>query len=242
MAKDLIPAAVFENLPAQMGDDDDFKDLSQTSDFLRRLQLVSKGKYVDSKQVGPGNYAVIIDGDKAQDIGDTIDILVLARRPKALDMSDVSQVIVSYDKNSDLFQDIAVRSSIKDSGCQYGVSFLVVERSTGCLYEFFCGSISLRREIPTLSAYMPLSAEQIEARGLKDIEPHGPLPLTLGSRNIQKKRYSWFVPVPQKCSTPFTAKQVPKEDVIIKEMDRFINPPKDETEVVSNDGADRRDR
>jgi hypothetical protein len=194
MAKDLIKAAVFENLPAQMGDDDDFKDLSQASDFLRRLQLVSKGKYVDSKQVGPGSYAVIIDGDKAQDLGDKIDILVLARRPKALDMSDVSQVIVSYDKNSDLFQDIAVRSGVKDSGCQYGVSFLIIERSTGCLYEFFCGSKSLRREIPTLSAYMPLSAAQIEARGLKEVEPHGPLPLTMGSKHIKTARYSWFVP------------------------------------------------
>ncbi|MHC4702442.1 MAG: hypothetical protein ACYTFQ_17905 [Planctomycetota bacterium] len=242
MAKDLIPADLLDSLPAQMGDDDDFKDLSQSSDFLRRLQLVSKGKYVDSKQVGPGSYAVIIDGEKADDLGDKIDILVLARRPKALDMSDTSQVIVSYDKSSDLFQDIAARSSVKDSGCQYGVSFLIVERSTGCLYEFFCGSISLRREIPTLSAYMALSAAQIEARGLQGVEPHGPLPLTLGSRNIKKARYSWFVPVPQKCSTPFTASQVPKEEVIRKEMDRFINPPKDETEVVSTDGSDQRPR
>jgi hypothetical protein len=89
---------------------------------------------------------------------------------------------------------------------------------------------------------MPLSAAQIEARGLKEVEPHGPLPLTLGSKHIKTARYSWFVPDPSKCSTPFTASQVPKAEVIRKEMDRFINPPKDETEVVSTGGSDRRDR
>jgi hypothetical protein len=241
MAKDLIPADLLENLPAQMGDDDDFKDLSQSTDFLRRLQLVSKGKYVDSRKVGPGCYAVILDSENAQDLGDKIDILVLARRPKALDMSDLEQVVVSYDNKSDLFVDIAARSGTKDSGCQYGVSFLVIERSTGSLYEFFCGSISLRKEIPVLSAYMAITQEQIEARGLEKVEPHGPLPLTLGSKNVRKKSYSWFVPVPQKCSTPFTAAQVPNADVIRKEMERFVNPPKDETTVVPN-GEERRPR
>lgn len=242
-AKELVPAAVLENLPAQMGNDEDFKDLSQSSEFLRRLQLVSKGKYVDSEKVKPGCYAVILDGENAQDLGKTIDILVLARRPKALDMSDLEQVVVSYDNKSDLFQDIAQRSGVKDSGCQYGVSFLVAERSTGCLYEFFCGSISLRKEIPTFSAYMAINAEQIEARGLEGVEPHGPLPLTIGSRNVRKKKYSWFVPVPQDCSTPFTADQVPSAEVIAKEMALFINPPKDETTVVvKKEGEGRRDR
>jgi hypothetical protein len=236
---DLVPADLLENLPAQMGDDADFKELSQSSDFLRRLQLVSKGKYVDSLKVKPGCYAVILDGENAQDLGKTIDILVLARRPKALDMSDLQQVVVSYDNKSDLFVDIAERSGVKDSGCQYGVSFLVIERGTGSLYEFFCGSISLRKEIPTLSAYMSLSAAQIEARGLKEVEPHGPLPLTLGSKNVRKKNYSWFVPVPQSCSTPFTAGQVPNADALRKEMERFVNPPKDETTVVPTDDKRR---
>jgi hypothetical protein len=50
------------------------------------------------------------------------------------------------------------------------------------------------------------------------------------------------VPVPQACSTPFTAGQVPDADAIRKEMERFINPPKDETTVVTNEGDKRRAR
>lgn len=242
MSNDLIPAEVFAGLPAQMGDDADFQNLAQSTEFLRRIQLISKGKYVDSRQVQPGNYAIIIDGGNAQDIGDSIDVLVLARRPKAIDMSDVEQVVVSYDNKTDLFQDIAARSTEQDSGCQYGVSFLFAERSTAQLYEFFCGTSSSRREIPTISAYMAVTAAQIKARGLKDVEPHGPLPLTLKSKNVRRKTYSWFVPVPQACSTPFTAKQLPKPEAIRKEMEKFVVPPEDETTVVKDDGKKRRAR
>lgn len=242
MSNDLIPADVFAGLPAQMGDDVDFQQLSQSTEFLRRIQLVSKGKYVDSRKVQPGNYAVIIDSDNANDIGDSIDVLVLARRPKAIDMSDVEQVVVSYDSKSELFLNIAERSAEQDSGCQYGVSFLIAERSTGQLYEFFCGTSSMRREIPAISAYMAASKDQIKARGLKDVKPHGPLPLTLKSKNVRRKTYSWFVPVPQDCSTPFTAQQLPSAEIIRKEMEKFVCPPEDETKVVQDDKKGRRAR
>lgn len=238
MSKELIPAAVLANVPAQLGDDSDFQDLAKGGDFLRRLQLVSKGKYVDSGQVKPGNFAVIIDGETAQDLGATIDVMVISRRPKAIDMSDKAQIVVSYDKSSELFQEIAAKSVEKDSSCQYGASFLIIERRTGGLYEFFCGSISTRREVATISAYMSITKEQIVARELKDVEPHGPLPLTLTSKHITKK-WSYFVPEVHDCSTPFTAKQIPAEEVIVKEMDKFVNPPKDETKVVKNDGNRR---
>jgi hypothetical protein len=237
-SNELIPASVLANVPAQMGDDSDFQDLSQGGGYLRRLQLVSKGKYVDSGQVKPGNYAIIIDGDNAQDLGNSVDVLVVSRRPKALDMSDKSQIVVSYDKKSELFQEIAAKSEEKDSGCQYGASFLVIERSTGALYELFCGSVSARREVDTISGYMAVTAEQIKARDLKGVEPHGPLPATLTSKYIQS-RYNYFVPEVHDCSTPFTAQQVPEEAVIVKEMDKFVHPPKDDTKVVKNDGNRR---
>jgi hypothetical protein len=237
MSKELIPAATLANVPAQMGDDDDFV---QESTFLRRLQLVSKGKHVDSGHVKPGNYGIIIDSNTAQDIGNKIDVLVMSRRPKAIDMSDNDQIIVSYDKKSELYLEIAAKSSEKDSGCQAGSSFLVIERSTGAFYEFFCGSKSAQRIAPTIGGYMAITAKQIKDRGLVDVEPHGPLPLTLTSKYIQQ-RFNYFAPEVQDCSTPFTAQQIPKEAVIVAEMQKFVNPPKDETKVVKSDG-DRRAR
>lgn len=244
-SNDLIPADVFAGLPStQMGDDSQFQSLSQASEFLRRIQLISKGKYVDSRQCQGGDYAVIIDGETAKSLGDTIDILVLARRPKALDMSDVEAVVSSYDPNSDLFKDIQARSAEQDSGCQYGVSFLIAERSTACCYEFFCGSVSLRRETDSLWAYSAKTAQQIEQFQLKGYSPGQPKPLTLKSKNIRKKNYSWFVPVLQDCSTPFNAQQVPSGEVIKKEIERFLNPTKNEetTVVKKDDGKKRRAR
>lgn len=235
MSKELIPAATLASVPAQMGSDDDFVPVST---FLRRLQLVSKGKHVDSGHVKPGNYAIIIDSNTAQDIGDKIDIMVLSRRPKAIDMSDTDEVVVSYDKSSELYLEIAARSSEKDSGCQYGTSFLVIERSTGALYEFFCGSKSAQRIAPTIGGYMAVTAKQIKDRGLTGVEPHGPLPLTLTRKYIQS-RYNYFAPEVQDCSVPFTAQQIPKEAVIVAEMQKFVCPPKDETKVVKQDGERR---
>lgn len=235
MSNELIPADVLASVPStQLGDDSQFTSLSQSSEFLRRIQLISKGKYVDSRQCQGGDFAVIMDSETAKPIGDSIDILVLARRPKALDMSDLEAVIVSYDPNSDLFKDIQARSAESDSGCQYGVSFLIAERSTASLYEFFCGSVSLRRETDTIWAYSAKTKEQIEKFNLKGFVPGQPKPLTLKSKNVRKKTYSWFVPKVQDCSTPFTKNQVPSPEVIQKELERFLNPAREETTVAKN--------
>ena len=116
---------------------------------------------------------------------------------------------------------------------------MIIERTTGAHYEFFCGSISTRREVATFSAHMAITGEQIKARDLKGVEAHGPLPMTLAVKHITTK-WSYFVPVVLDCSTPFTAKQVPDKATIVKEMEKFVNPPKDETKVVENDGNRRK--
>ena len=60
------------------------------------MQLYTKGKAINKGQVRPGCYG-IPEGEEVIDLGDTIDILPLARRPKAIDMTDKDAVIVSYD-------------------------------------------------------------------------------------------------------------------------------------------------
>jgi hypothetical protein len=225
MTTDLIPADVFGEVSTQVASDDDFNDMS-SSDFLRRIELKSKGALIDTGKVGPGHYAVIKSSEDAVDLGNSIDILPLARRPKAIDMSDSEQIVVTYDRQSDLFKDIEKRSAQPNSSCQFGASFLVVERSTGKLYELFLGSKSNRREVATVSDFLPLTAADIKRRELEGQEPHGPLPLTLKSKRVEnkKQKWSWFVMVPKPCSNPFTAKQVPNPDEIRIELERFLNP------------------
>ena len=101
-----------------------------------------------------------------------------------------------------------------------------MERSTGQLYELFLGSASNRREVGTVSDFLPLSAQDIERRGLTDVEPHGPLALTLKSKRVENKKnnWSWFVMVPKPCSNQFTKDQIPSPDVLKAEIEKFLNP------------------
>ena len=245
MSNDLIPADVFGEVTTQLGSDEDFADLG-SSKFLQRLELKSSGQLINEGKVRPGHYAVIISSDDAVDLGDSIDIMPLARRAKAIDMSDPNNIVVSFDRNSDVFKSIEKRSSIKDSRCQYGASFLVVERSTGKLYEMFLGSASNRREVGTFSEALPLTAASIKAKKLEDVKPHGPLAMALKSKLVknEQKGYSWFVIVPKPCSNPFTKKQIPEPDVIKTEIEKFLNPeqPEAEAEAPPEDGGKKRAR
>jgi len=245
MTTELIPADFFTGLPSTEFADETFEEVATSTDFLQRLQLISKGKYVDTKQAQGGDYAIIIDSDTCKVIGDTIDILVLERRHKALDMSDTAQVITSYDPETDLFADIKARSAEKDSGCQYGVTFFITERSTRKPFEFFFGTKSLRRALSDMYAYMSLSPAQIKARKLPEgTDPHGPMPLTLKSKNVRSRdgKFSWFVPVFQDCSTPFTIDQLPAAEKLNEEIIKFSSSDKGAKAVTQPEGTKKRAR
>ena len=212
----------------QVGGDDVYNDLAKGGDFLARLQLYTKGKAIDKGLIKPGHYGVPVSEEEITDLGESIDLLVYARRPKAIDMNDKEAIIVVHDHTSPEFQRIAALSLEKESHCMYGPSFLVFERSTGRFYEFFCGSKSTRTEAKKIYPFMPVSKTDIEARNLTDVDPHGPLPMTLKSRYVEKGSFSWHVPVVQKCSTPF--KSEPAGEVVIKEIGKFLTF-KDEEQV-----------
>ncbi len=225
MSNELIPADVFGTISTQVASDEDFNDLS-SGKFLQRLELKSKGALIDTGKVGPGHYAVVKSAEDADDLGDSVDVLMLARRPKAIDMSDIENIVVTYDRQGELFKNIEERSGKPNSRCQFGASFLVVERSTGKMYELFLGSASNRREVGTLSDFLPVTAADIERRGLKGVEPHGPQAVTLKSKRVENKKnnWSWFVIVPTPCSNNFTVDQIPSTDLIRAEIEKFLNP------------------
>jgi hypothetical protein len=242
---DLIPAGVFGEISTQTADDSDFKDMS-SGGYLRRIELKSKGVLIDEGIVKPGHYCVVRSSKDADDLGNSIEVLPLARRAKAIDMSDSQQIIVTYDRKSDLFKNIEKRSGQKNSRCQFGASFLVAERTTGKLFELFLGSASNRREVGTVSDFLPLSAADIKRRGLTEVEPHGPLPMTLKSKRVENKanNWSWFVMVPTACGNTFTEKQIPALEVIKEEIEKFLAPDDGNQPEVSpkNEGGKQRAR
>jgi len=226
----LVP--VFENLPAiQMGSDDGFDGLAKGGDFLGRLQLYSKGSAINKELISPGHWGIPEGDDQITDLGKTVDVIPLARRPKAIDLSDTDAIITNYDMDSKEFRRIETASAEQNSGCMYGTSFLVYERTTGRFLEYFCGTKSTRSESKKIFPFLAVTAEDIVKRGL-NVEPHGPLPLRMNVKLVEKKKWSWHAPVVVKCSTPFNT--LPTRGQVLREMERFLNPSDSGTEKVAD--------
>lgn len=194
-------------------------EVSQGSDFLPRIQLITKGKYVDTGKIAPGHWGIPQPGgEDIIDLGDKIDVIPINARAKALDVSDKENIISVYDTSDPEYQ--RIKAAPKNSGCMYGPSFLVVERSTGKLHELFFSNKSGRNEAGKMKPFL-VSAT----------------PCTLGIRYKKGPDYGWHVPVITKCSEPFAPESVPTMDVINKETEKFKNPEKGGDEKVPEDEA-----
>jgi hypothetical protein len=233
----LVPANLSQLPSTQLGSDAAFDDLSKGGEFLARLQLYSKGSAINKGLISPGHWGIPEGDEEVTDLGPSVDLLPLARRPKAIDLGDKDAIVVDYDMASDEFKRIADAAMEQDSGCMYGPSFLVIERSTGRFLEWFCGTKSTRSVAKRIYTYLPLTEEDIKARGVK-AEPHGPLPFTMKIKLVERKRFSWHVPVVVKCSTPFA--NLPPTDKVIQEIQRFINPKDTGVEKVNEEEAQKR--
>lgn len=236
--KNLVPVD-FEQLPATTrGSDDDFDAMSKSNDFLSRLQLFSKGIAINKGLITPGSWGIPEGDDKLTDLGKTVDVIIFARRPKALDLHDTEAILTSYDMKSKEFERIQAASGTQNSGCMYGPSFLVLERSSGRFLEWFCGTKTTRSEAKKMYPFMRVTEADIAARpALEGTQPHDALPMTMNVKLCEKGTFSWHAPVVERCSTPF--KNVPKIEKIIFEMERFLNPTDAGTESVDKEEAGR---
>ena len=218
MSSELVPFDASALPSTEVVTAEEMTELSKGVDYLQRFQLVTKGKYVDTGKITPGHYGIPLPGgEEIEDLGDSVDILPLAVRAKALDMSDRSAVVAVYDMKTPEFKDIKARASEKDSGCMWGPSFLVVERSTGRCYEFFMGTKSARAVSGDLVNFLPVSEATAASQGC---DAHGPLPCTLTVRYAKRGDWGWHVPVINKCSEPFT--NTPSLDVLKEEIQKFV--------------------
>jgi hypothetical protein len=164
---------------------------ANVTEYLQRVQLVTKGKYVDKGKIAPGHYGVPGAEDEIQDLGESIDVLAFAVRDKALDTTEDPPLAV-YDAEDAVYQDIEERAGQKK-----------------------------------FSPFLPISEAQAEQFG---VEAQGPQPLTLRAKYIERPRYSWHAPQVTKCSTPFN--NLPEIEVIVAEINKFLNPKVDGAEIV----------
>jgi hypothetical protein len=231
----------------QLGSDEAYAELSRGGDFLKYVKLYTKGADIDRGRIPPGHWGIPEAGnEEIVDLGDSITVLPLARRPKALDTSDKSAIVVSYDEQSDEFKRIAAQSMVKESGCQHGVSFLVLEKSTGQFLEVYFGNKSSRPEAKKLFPFLPLAQADIDRRAaagadVTGLEPHDPMPVTLKVRLAENKRnQSWHVPMAVKSSAPFG--KTPSTAIVVREITKFLTVKSGGTEKVAEPARKERAR
>lgn len=213
----------------------DVAKYASSAKFLRRLQLVGKGKYVDNGQVKPGNYGFPVSAEECTDIGNTVDIKPLAVREKVLDTNPAVPIAV-YDpdhKEYKRIMDEAVNSEtgkvVKDSGLMFGPSFLVFERITGEFYEMFMGNASGREESKRIEPFLPIDAQLAEETGA---EVRGPLPCTMKSKYVER-RNSWWAPMVTKCSEDI---DLPDKEIVFEQIEKFLNATIEGEEEEADDG------
>ena len=211
---ELVPFKI--NLPVVTDDQmATLDEVAKGSNFLSRIQLVTKGRYVDTGKIGAGHWGVPLPGgEEIEDLSEKIDIVPFCYRPKALDVSDRDAIVSVYDVDDPEFQ--RIKNAPKNTGCMWGPSFLVMERSTGKLYELFFGNKSGRSEAGKLKPFLPSEANKGQ-----------PSAASVGIRYKKTPDYGWHVPVITKCSEPFDPANVKfTEDQLAQEIDKFLNPEK----------------
>jgi len=246
MSENALVPVHFEQLPStQLGTDDQFNELAKGGDYIGRMQLYTKSKVNALGLIAQGHYGIPESDQQIIDLGDTVIILPLARRPKAIDMSDMEALVINYDMESEVFKAIVERSTQTNSHCQFGPSFLVYVPAEGRFVEFFCGNKSSRIEAKKLFFFLPLSQADIDAKvaagnDVSDWKPHGPIPVTLKTKFVENRKGAWHVPVVLPCTRPL--EKLPSRERVVREIQRFLAPRDNGVEVVQDDASTDRAR
>jgi hypothetical protein len=193
-----------------------YDDVTGSTKYLPFIRLFDKQKEVDEGKIEKGHYG-LPRGEHVADLGETIDVIPLARRKKAVDTSH-RPIVTSYDVDSAEFKDIRERSAKKNSGCMFGVSFLLLERNSGRFVELFLFTVGH-------------GGECWEGEVNTD-----PIPIRLGCEVI-KRQFVWRIPKVLGVVEDWNTDHDP--DVVAEQIDRFVNPPSFDEDASDADERDR---
>ena len=212
MGNELVPKKVTEGALSNQS----FDDVVASTGYLQRLQLFGgKSDACTEGKIGIGHWGLVDDGNIV-DVGEEVDIVLITWRPKALEIGGDS-IISEYDSTTELFMDIAKRSGIKDSGCMYGPEYLVWVPSVSKFATLYMCSKTARREAKKMHGLLGQA-------------------VTLQVHVIDNGKFKWHGPRAVPCSTPV---EMADSESLTVEVDKFNNPPKNETELA-DDGEDDR--
>ena len=223
MSNDMVPADIAA-LINQQAPSADLDAAGKSDAFLPRIQFMSARSGLCEDGTFPVNHFNLISGQSNEDAGETVDALVMGVRSKAMDTSG-DELIITYEPKPDdsgaatgIFRDIQVKSdTTKNSGCMYGLEFLIWVPSKKTFATFFMGTNSLRRDSPTLRARIGK-------------------PVTLISYKAKTKKFQWMTAKGVDCTTPF---EPPTKEAVIKAFEEFNNPKTTELAPVAEGEATR---
>ena len=196
------------------------------STFLPRLQVCgSSSEVVKQGLVQMGNWALVYDKERVKDLGKEIDILAVAFRPQALRLPKDGNPTAYYNREHPEFKRIQADSKIKDSGCMFGLQFLVWVPSARQFALLYLGTWSGRKQAPSLLTEMKKNPDGSER------EQYGPNTVTCRQfLDKNKAGQSYHVPRFYPCTSTLSA--YPEQDALKTEVETFNNPPESQVEPV----------
>ena len=206
-----------DNALVAAGSDELFEAIKSSQAYLPRLQLMTaNSEKCKSGEFPINHYARVHDSD-FRDLGATVDVLIIAFRPLAIETTVEGDVITCLDpkvvdgKPTGNFARIQKEADKPGmNGCMYGPQFLVWVPSAQEFMTYYMASKTARR-----------ASSQVKAR-MKDSA-------TLGSQKIEGKEFTWYGPTCQACSTPF---EMPTAEEVQEAVQPFLNPPEPEVTVA----------
>lgn len=186
----------------QNQDDKDFDNLVEKSTYLPRIQLyASSSEAVKQEKIGQGRFGVSVTKDSVEDLGKAFDAIPLSYRFKAVQFTG-DEIIASYDPQSEIFKSIQAQSDTEDSGCMFGIEFMLWLTDSSKFVTYHLSSKSARREAKPLRSMLG-QAVTIEVELKKG------------------KKYSYHIPKVMKCSSAVS--NLPDPALMKVELERFKN-------------------
>jgi hypothetical protein len=184
-------------------------------DYFPRLQFMNANATQVKDSLFPMNHYALIGGNETIDLGPTVDVINAGFRQKAVDMNS-DDFKVTYDDKSDEFRDIVNRAdNIPNSGCAYGLEFLVYVPAVKKWAVVHFNNKSTRRIANVMLKLFKFG-------------------VTLASAKAENKNGAWWHMLPQPCNT---ISEIPAAEDIAKNRAKFAEEMAKKDEEAANEPA-----
>jgi hypothetical protein len=160
-------------------------ELTQAGDYLPSLRIFgSESGIVKEGKFPMGHWGLYFSADKVVDLSSSIDVLVIAFRPRASIMMADDQPVNYFNPESANFISVMTKAKAKEQGYLAGLEYLIYIPSVQKFALFFMGNTTLRRESSNVKGYVGKAA-------------------TLKIKLIKSKQYTWHGCETLSCEAPF---------------------------------------